>query len=238
MLQNRVHYAWRKSPLLWMVVMALFSLQAVAQERAAIRDATPNPAAKYSSGDIEASHSRVFIFVGKRGAGHEHAIEGRLQKGKLEMKPNAAAAEKVGELVFDMTSFDADTDLARKYVGLEGSIDASTRKAVNENMLGKGVLDVARFPTATFVARKIEATGNNSKRGLPEYKIAGSFTLHGETKPIEFVADLENVNGWQHLRGSFSILQTDYGIKPFSKLLGAVGVTDKLDIYGDLFVAP
>lgn len=192
----------------------------------------------FSSGDVELQHSRVFIFVGKRGAGHEHAIEGRLQKGKLLVNQPSEREGQMGELVFDMSSFDADTDVARKYIGLEGSIDESTRKAVNENMLGKGVLDVKRFPQATFVATKIVATGNKSKRGLPEIKVIGNFTLHGETRPVEFLADGESANGWIRVRGSFSILQTDYGIKPFTKLLGAVGVTDKLDIYGDLFIAP
>ncbi len=35
-----------------------------------------------------------------------------------------------------MNSFDADTDAARRYLGLEGSTDESTRKQVNANMLG------------------------------------------------------------------------------------------------------
>jgi hypothetical protein len=39
------------------------------------------------------------------------------------------------------------------------------------------------------------------------------------------------------LQGSFSILQSDYGITPFSKALGAVGVADRLTISGDLRVA-
>ena len=37
--------------------------------------------------------------------------------------------------------------------------------------------------------------------------------------------------------GNFSLLQTDYGIKPFTTALGAIGVADRLTIYGDLWVA-
>ena len=62
--------------------------------------------------------------------------------------------------------------------------------------------------------------------------------LHGTTRPLEFVADVELVKGWQHAGGAFTILQSDYGIKPYSKMLGAVGVADKLEIFGDLYVAP
>jgi hypothetical protein len=36
------------------------------------------------------------------------------------------------------------------------------------------------------------------------------------------------------VRGNFSILQTQYGIRPYSKAFGAVGVADRLTIYGDI----
>lgn len=39
-----------------------------------------------------------------------------------------------------------------------------------------------------------------------------------------------------HVRGRFAVLQTQYGIKPFSKGLGAIGVADELQIWGDLWV--
>ena len=38
--------------------------------------------------------------------------------------------------------------------------------------------------------------------------------------------------------GGFAILQTQYGIRPFSKAFGAVGVTDQLTIHGVLSVTP
>jgi len=41
-----------------------------------------------------------------------------------------------------------------------------------------------------------------------------------------------------HIRGNFTILQTDYGITPYSKAFGAIGVANPLRIYGDLYVAP
>ena len=58
------------------------------------------------------------------------------------------------------------------------------------------------------------------------------------TRCIEILCDLEEKDGWHHVRSGFRILQADYGIKPFSKILGAVGVTDELIIYGDLWLVP
>ena len=79
--------------------------------------------------------------------------------------------------------------------------------------------------------------GQPSRRGLPQYQLDGDFTLHGVTRPIRVVADVEEANGWLHLRGGFSILQTQFGMTPYTKAFGAVGVTDRLDIWGDLWVA-
>jgi polyisoprenoid-binding protein YceI len=72
---------------------------------------------------------------------------------------------------------------------------------------------------------------------LPQYQINGDFTLHGMTRSITVVADADEKSEWTHLRGSFSILQSEYGITPFSKAFGTVGVADRLEIYGDFRIA-
>lgn len=201
--------------------------------------AQPVPAAvQIASGQVSLEHSLVYIRVDKARIGHEHAIMGKLKSGELHL----AAAENPqiapGSLVFDMTTFDADSDEARKYIGLTDSIDAATRKQVNENMLGKEVLDVKKYPTATFICKKMNKLGEASSRGLQQYMLEGDFTLHGTTKPIRFTLDVDQVKGWLRIRGAFAILQTQFGIKPYSKLFGAIGVADRLDIYGDLILAP
>src|SRR4051812_31137503 len=58
---------------------------------------------------VDRSASRVYIKVGAEGYGHVHGVEGRLASG--EITPGGA-----GELVFDMTSFSADTPTARSYL--------------------------------------------------------------------------------------------------------------------------
>ena len=185
-------------------------------------------------GTVNTEHSRVFIFVDKTGVvGHQHSVEGKLSSGSLFLNNS-----KEGSLVFNMTSFDADTPKGRKYLGLEGTTDEPTRQKVNANMLGAEILNVKKYPTAKFEHVKIVAKNSKSKRQLPEYSLVGDFTLHEKTRRIEIVCDLEEKDGWHHIRGGFKILQSDYGIKPFSKMLGAVGVTDELTIYGDVWVVP
>ena len=43
--------------------------------------------------------------------------------------------------------------------------------------------------------------------------------------------------GFVHLHGKFTILQTDFGITPYSKAFGTIGVADSLTIWGDLWIA-
>ncbi|QDV45659.1 hypothetical protein Enr13x_55380 [Stieleria neptunia] len=204
----------------------------------------PSPGSRCDAGDstppvtrpgaVQTQASRVYVFVDKTGLGHQHGVEAKLSASSLVL----GASQNAGKLVFDMKSFSADTAAARKYVGLGGSTDASTRGAVNTNMRGPAVLDVARYPTATFEVTSATATGQTSSRGLPTYQLKGNFTLHGVTRPLAFSADVEQRSGWLHVRGRFSINQTSFGIQPYSKAFGAIGVTDRLTIFGDLYVAP
>lgn len=185
-------------------------------------------------GSVNLEYSRVYIFVDKSGVvGHQHAVVGKLKSGQLY-----SPRDEHGSLVFDMKSFDADGLPARQYIGLEGETDEGTRKKVNENMLGPEILSVEKYPEARLENATLKGTGQMSKRQLPEYILEGDFTLHKTTKHIRIKCEVEQKDGWHHVRGAFKILQSDYGIKPFSKMMGAVGVKDELLIIGDLWVVP
>lgn len=182
---------------------------------------------------VDTTKSRVFTFVGKTGLGHEHGIEGRLKSGHLV----PGAETDAGQLVFDMRSFDADTPAARRFVGLSGTTDAGTRQEVNNNMRGSSILNVARYPTAVFdieTARQVPTKNNQSN--TMNYELSGRFTLHGVTRPLKIIATARTTESGIHLRGSFMILQTQFGITPFSKAFGAVGITDQLKISGEIYL--
>lgn len=187
----------------------------------------------YQRGEIHRGTSRAYIRVGKTGFGHEHGVVGRIKHGSVLLD----ATDGAGEIVFDMATFVADTDAARAYVGLEGKTDEGTQRQVTANMLGGEVLDVRRYPTATFHIKSTVRLDRRSRRELPQYRLEGEFTLHGTKRPLTVMADVEEKNGWLHLRGGFSILQSDYGMKPYTRAFGAVGVADRLNIWGDLWVA-
>ena len=197
------------------------------------RSANPRGAIVYDTDDVHVGSSRVFIHVYKTGLGHEHGVVGLLKRGRIALDQ----AQGGGELVFDMQSFDADSDEARRFFGLAGSTEASTRQQVNANMHGAAVLDTQTHRTATFKIKSVTKLAQPSRRGWPQYQLDGDFTLRGATNPVRVIADAEPKGDWLHVRGGFSILQSSYGIQPFKKAFGAVGVADRLDIWGDLWIA-
>jgi polyisoprenoid-binding protein YceI len=182
-------------------------------------------------GQIDCQRTRIYVYVDKTGLGHEHGIEGRIKTGTLQL----GAANDAGTIEFDMTSFVADTDRARKYVGLEGSTAESTRQQVEQNMLGKDVLNVAKHPTATWTISS--AVQKKTKQGKPIVELKGEFTLRGKTRALTVFAFPASKDGQWNLRGDFTIRQTDFGMKPYTAALGTVGVGDQLKIFGDLWIA-
>ncbi len=182
-------------------------------------------------GQIDLERSRVYIYVDKTGLGHEHAIEGKIKSGEIQFGAKANA----GLIEFDMTSFVADSERSRKFVGLKGSTSASTQQQVNTNMLGADVLNTRRYPTATFTIAS--AVLKKTTSGAASCELKGDFALRGKARSLTLNAQLLPSSGSRHLRGEFTILQTEYGITPYSTALGAIGVADRLKIWGDIWIA-
>jgi polyisoprenoid-binding protein YceI len=188
----------------------------------------------YKPGDVNLEFSRVYIFVDKtNNLGHTHGVEGKLKQGML-----LEESGEDGSLVFDMKSFVADTPTARKVFAIEAEIDAGTVKKVNQNMLGAEILDVQKHPEASLTKAVLKKSGKKTAKGNPEYLLEGDFTLHGVSKRVSVPCDGELKDGWLHVRGRFTIRQTEFGIKPYSKMFGAVGIKDELIIQGDLWLVP
>jgi polyisoprenoid-binding protein YceI len=218
------------------IVGALLPNRCLAQSAASVAPVVAPGAANqitYELGDVYLPTSRVYVFVGKTGFGHEHGVVGQIKQGRINME----AARDAGSLDFDMASFAADTPDARKFVGLKGKTEESAQQQINKSMRGAEVLDVSRFPTASFKVRQVAKLPEPGQHNLPQYQFTGDFTLHGISRPMQIVAEAEEQKGWTHLRGSFTVLQSQFGIKPFKKALGAVGVTDQLTVSGDIWIA-
>jgi polyisoprenoid-binding protein YceI len=198
-------------------------------------EAPPNsePAKGAKTYRVDTRVSRVYVLVGSATSlGHPHGVEGKLKSGKIS--PGAG-----GELVFDMKSFKADTQQARQKVHLEGKpMSENEAKKVNETMRSADVLDVDKYPTATYqIAMMKPAQGQEA--GAPgTYHVNGRLTLHGAKQPLHLKAKLAQAGeGALKLSGVFAIKQTAFGMTPYSGAGGLAKVADELEVLAELSLA-
>jgi hypothetical protein len=186
-------------------------------------------------GTVDVEKSRVYVFVPKKGAGKDHAVEGRIAAGAIHL----GRTEPGGELKFELKSFAADTPECRKYIGLEGERTPEDQEEITKDMHSASVLNVARFPTAEFVIARVRPLPVEAGEAGRPYRLEGEFTLHGVQQPLQIDVTTETVDGGNvRLRGKFTLKQTDFGINPFTKLLGSFGVANELQVHGDLYLRP
>jgi polyisoprenoid-binding protein YceI len=83
-------------------------------------------------------------------------------------------------------------------------------------------LDAKRFPCIVFRSDTIEATDSG-------YRLAGSLEIHGVTR--DHTVDV-TVTDDGHRRVSMEsvVRQSDFGVKPYSQMLGAMKVVDEVTV--------
>ncbi len=144
---------------------------------------------------------------------------------------SGAAAKAGHDLVIDVTSWEATLEIGDDS-RLELSADptslhvregrggmqslgeddkADIRKTIDKDVLGKQEI--------SFRSSRVENAGD----GLT---VGGDLELGGRSKPITF--DLSETDG--ALTGSASVKQSDWGIKPYSALFGALKVNDEVEV--------
>lgn len=165
---------------------------------------------------IDTGRSHLTLHVGKTGAfsgfGHAHEITAPIVRGEVQTSKPLSVHFDVNAA--GMKVIDAD----------ESEKD---RADVQKAMLSSEVLDVARFPEIKFVSGEIEVIGES------RWRIHGSLTLHGQTKPIVLETTLEK----GHYRGTATVLQTNFGITPIKVAGGSIKVKDEVQIEFDIMLA-
>jgi polyisoprenoid-binding protein YceI len=131
-----------------------------------------------------------------------------------------------------------DKNLAQSKVQVHidtASIDTGVAKR-DDHLRGGDFLEVAKYPTMTFVSSKVVPVGKD------KLKVEGLLTLHGVTKPVLLeVAELSQVSKdpWGNLRrgatASTRINRKDFGLVWNAALeTGGVAVADEVVINLDI----
>jgi polyisoprenoid-binding protein YceI len=120
------------------------------------------------------------------------------------------------ELVVETASF----EVLRGEGGVKG-LSGPEKIVVRSNAMSS--LNVGRFPEVRFTADAIDKTDDG-------YRLSGTLQIRGKSR--EHVIDLrtDDLGDSWRMSAESRVRQSDYGIKPFSLLMGSVQVTDDVTV--------
>jgi polyisoprenoid-binding protein YceI len=120
------------------------------------------------------------------------------------------------ELAVEVDSF----EVLRGEGGLKG-LSGPEKTLVKSNALKS--LGANRYPEIRFAADTIDKTGDG-------YRLTGKLHIRGKIR--EHVIDLrtEDLGDAWRMSAESSVRQTDYGVKPYSLLMGSVQVADEVSV--------
>ena len=157
--------------------------------------------------------SRFEVKTGKAGlfgfAGHSHVVRAAGFTGRIVYYPNAAPESRV-EIVIPADS-----------LAVVGSSDTADVRKITQAMR-TDVLRVDEYPGISFVSTSVTPSDEG-------FHLQGRLTLAGQTRDVS--CDIRAEIGTDTLRatGSFSVKQTDFGIRPYrGGPAGTVRVADRV----------
>ncbi len=176
---------------------------------------------------VDPAESEVDILVFRGGTlarlGHNHVMAAKHLAGRAWIHPQF---EKSGfDISLQVADLIVDDPDARRAAGSDfpPEIPQSDKDATRTNMLKSEVLDAERFPEVRVQATSVRG---NEQRAEVTVGIAIKDVRREVTVPVALSVDSSRLVA----QGEFDILQSDFGIKPFSVGFGALQVQDRLHV--------
>lgn len=171
---------------------------------------------------------RFVALVTKAGLGaglaHDHVVVARTLSGAVTLDPGDPTRTAM-DITVDARTLEADPPALRKLYGLEGELSDEDRSKVTSNMRGPDQLSTGRHAQIRFRSTRVSAA-----KQAGHYKVTGQLTLRGVTREVVLVVKARIVEGVLKGSGRLSILQSDFGIEPYSAGLGLIKVSDRVTL--------
>ena len=146
-------------------------------------------------------------------AGHDLTIEVTRWSAQVEVP-----AEDAGGLAAATVSADLDLGSLEVREGTGGALPLTDRDRREIKKQMGGILGSA---TATFASSRIISTGSSGGA------VEGTVTLNGKTQPARLQV---TAPGDGQYRGSVTVAQTGFGIKPYTGFFGALKLKDEVTL--------
>ena len=176
---------------------------------------------------VDSPASRILITVRRGGMmaslGHDHIIASHDLQGFILLdrdslqNPNCRA-----DFYAQLANLEVDNAQLRSEAGLLTSPSQKDIAGTTSNMLKS--IDAENFPFARLHSSDcLSALSGDQTEVL--------LTIHGVNQKQKIAIEIEEVSDSELiLSGKFSILQTDFGIQPFSIMNGLIKVEDRLEL--------
>jgi polyisoprenoid-binding protein YceI len=166
---------------------------------------------------LDASDGELLIRTGVKGRAARMGHRLTIVMTRWQATVSWAGAEPVAaELAVETDSF----DVLRGEGGVKG-LSGPEKTLVRSNALKS--LDAGRFPEIRFTAETIDKTDDG-------YRLTGKLHIRGKSR--QHVIDLrtEDFGDSWRMSAESSVRQTDYGVRPYSLLMGSVQVADDVTV--------
>lgn len=156
--------------------------------------------------------------------GHDHVVASRNIEGQAVAPANGQPGST--SFRFRLDQLTVDESALRAETGLASVTTADAIAGTRSNMLTK-VLDAEKYPY-------VEVTAVTT----PQSPLQADIKLHGVTRRYAIPAVLTARADGISASGSFTLKQSDFGIKPFSVMGGALAVQDELELRFNISAVP
>ena len=191
----------------------------------------PAPSAPDTRGatvyEVDSRSSQLSILVFRGGKlsrlGHNHVMTSHDIRGRAWVHPEFARSGF--ELSFPVMQLVVDDPQARRAAGSDfpPDIPQSDKDGTRKNMLKPELLDGERYPEVKMQAAQVGGT-------LQAPEVTARITIKETSRDVEVPVKIEAAGAKLTASGEFDVLQTEFGMKPFSVALGALEVQDRLHI--------
>lgn len=171
-------------------------------------------------------HGRIILRTSRDGlaatAGHDLTIEATRWSGLLVVNEDLSPA-----------GLDVHIDMGALVVreGTGGVKPLSDRDRREIAVTARKTLGSDRYPEAVFAASTFAPTNGAGAGGGAGGEISGTLTLHGQTRPLRLqVSQI----GPDRYHAEATVVQSEYGVKPYSGFLGALRVRDAVQVTVDV----
>jgi polyisoprenoid-binding protein YceI len=176
--------------------------------------------------DPQQSQAVIHVYRGGQLArfGHDHVVAARDIRGYALVPEDIAGAQ--ADLYVVLDSLSVDEPALRAEAGLDTTPSATDIEGTRRNMLDK-TLEAQHYPIVRLHLTR-------SQGDLPSPVLRAAITLHGVTRTVPVLVQMEVTEHSLRVRGRFALYQTDFNMIPYSLLGGALAVQDQVDIAFEL----